>query len=958
MLRRVITASILIVLFTSISASCQMYQPDQELLKLSEQGRYQEAIELAEKILAEHEKAYGPDDPQMAFSLNNLAKLYQDMGRYREALPLYQRARDIFEKKYGPDHKYVGVTICNLAVLHNLMGDYENVESLFLRAIDIFNKTEGEESDEAAHAINDLAEFYDDTGDFQKAEPLKIKALEIWRKRLGPDDPKVAVALNNLGNLYQNLGDYEKAESLQRQALAIDEKALGPDHPTVATDLNNLSNTMADQGKWKEAEKLNARALEIGRKAFGEKHPLVAEYLNNLAQIKHASGDLESATELYGQALMIKLEILGPNHISVAHGWSNLGMLALEMGQYALAEKYYLRAQEIKEMLLGPLHPDVSLGYANLGMLAAAKGDYLKAHELFKQSEEIDDQLIDQVMGFTSENQKLKFLATKEISTASSISLVISKLADNPDARRDAMDLWLKRKGIILEAQRRFQEAAVYSGDTEARAVFQELAQARTQLSRLVLSGPGPAGPQAHKAKIADLNRKRDRLEARLSQLSQGFAIQKKKSRARAEQVAKALPPGTALVEFARLPFYNYSAAGQASWDPPHYLAFVVLAGSDDVGLIPLGPAEPVDRAVMEFKKAVTDLSDLEGRKSGEAASRLYDLAFAPLEKALGKTREIFISPDGNLNLIPFEVFKDKGGRYLIDDYTFYYLSAGRDVLGFDSVQRSDGKAVLVGDPDFDMTGERRRKTLKQLRLADISEAGFSSRSIDAAGLHFSPLPGTFQEVRSVEQILGSTDTQVYTGDRALEEVLMNLSAPRILHLATHGFFLEDMKIEGLTARGAVNPTDATDGTHIENPLLRSGLALAGANRTTEKPTGSDGLLTAEKVLALNLNGTELVVLSACETGVGEVKQGEGVFGLRRAFSQAGAKSMVMSLWSVPDLETKELMVEFYRNLKQEGLNRGRALRKAALAEKARAEQRYGNANPLFWGAFVFLGQP
>jgi CHAT domain-containing protein/Tfp pilus assembly protein PilF len=959
MRRRIFIASILFLLFMGTTPACGTYMTNREVVKLFEQGRYQEAIALAEKTLAEREKAYGPDDPRVAFNLNNLAKLYESMGRYQEALPMYERARDIYEKKYGPDHQYVAVTLNNLAALHNLMGDYENVESLYLRAIDIFDKTKGEDSVLAAQSINNLAEFYDEIGEFQKSEPLKVKALEILKKRLGPDDPKVAIALNNLANLYQDLGDYEKAESLHRQALAIDEKALGPDHPMVATDLNNLSKALADQGKWREAEKLNSRALEINRKAFGEKHPRVAENLNNLARIKHVLGDVESAAELYGQAQMIKLEILGPNHISVALSWNNLGLLAQETGDYALAEKYYLRAQDIKESLLGPVHPDVSLGYANLGMLAADQGDYPKAHELFQKAEKIDDQLIDQVMGFTAESQKLKFLATKELSMAGSISLVATELADNPAARKDAMNLWLKRKGIILEAQRRFQEAVVYSGDPEAREVFQELARVRARLSRLVMSGPGREGPQTHQARIAELNRERDRLEARLSQLSRGFAIQKKKSRADVVQVAQALPPGTALVEFARIRFYNYrAAAGQPHWEPPQYLAFVVLAGREDAALVPLGQADPIDRAVMDFKRAVTNLNDLKGLEAGKAASRLHNTAFAPIQKALGPTREIFISPDGNLNLIPFEVLKNKQGKYLIDDYTFYYLSAGRDILGFDSAPKSGGQAVLIGDPDFDMNGETRKDTLKQLRLADVGESGFSSRSADAAGLHFSPLPGTREEVQSIEQILGLDATQVYIGEKALEEVLLSLSNPRILHLATHGFFLDDMNVEGLADRSALNPTDTREKVRIDNPLLRSGLAMAGANQSTDNQSGSDGLLTAEKVLSLNLSGTELVVLSACETGVGEVKQGEGVFGLRRAFTRAGARSMVMSMWSVPDLETKELMVTFYQELNQGELNRGKALRQAALAEKAKTEQRYGHTNPLFWGAFVFLGQP
>ena len=240
-------------------------------------------------------------------------------------------------------------------------------------------------------------------------------------------------------------------------------------------------------------------------------------------------------------------------------------------------------------------------------------------------------------------------------------------------------------------------------------------------------------------------------------------------------------------------------------------------------------------------------------------------------------------------------------------------------------------------------------------------------RSSDIRGLRFSRLPGSSEEVKAIREILG-TETQIFTGPEALEEVLAaQQSSPRILHLATHGFFLSDQNLRALDdgssfGRGiAVTAKSQPSGPPIkfDNPLLRSGLALAGANQglTSDNLQESDGLFTAEEVLGLRLHGTELVVLSACNTGVGEVKTGEGVYGLRRAFIQAGTKGLVMSMWPVPDRETKELMVRFYENL-QTGMSRGQALRQAALTQKEITKKRYGSDNPLYWGAFVYLGEP
>ncbi|MFH1122924.1 MAG: CHAT domain-containing protein, partial [Pseudomonadota bacterium] len=319
-----------------------------------------------------------------------------------------------------------------------------------------------------------------------------------------------------------------------------------------------------------------------------------------------------------------------------------------------------------------------------------------------------------------------------------------------------------------------------------------------------------------------------------------------------------------------------------------------------------------------------------------------------------GKSRQIFLSPDGSLNLIPFEVLRDDKGRYLIETHTFHYASAGRDIAGYGMIKEKGQKTLLMGDPDFDLmakqtTGEKERPL---------------TRSRQMQGLSFSRLPGTNEEVKAIAAIFGRSVADTYTGEWARELVLMQMKSPRVLHLATHGFFLSDQdwsslmddKSRGITIIAREAPSGKKP-VRIENPFLRAGLALAGANRSLAQEGVSEGILTAEKILGLNLRGTDLVVLSACETGMGDVKNGEGVYGLRRAFTQAGAKSLVMSLWEVPDKETKELMVSFYKNLQSGKMNRAEALRHAALKQRETVKTRYGHDNPYYWGAFVFLGE-
>jgi len=364
----------------------------------------------------------------------------------------------------------------------------------------------------------------------------------------------------------------------------------------------------------------------------------------------------------------------------------------------------------------------------------------------------------------------------------------------------------------------------------------------------------------------------------------------------------------------------------------------------------------------------MVDIEDVQSKKAITASMRLCGLIFEPLKKGLGKAKELFISPDGNLNLIPFEVLQQTPeGHFLIEDYTFNYLAAGRDVIGFGQIKDKGTKALIMGDPDFNMGKEQKSSTLKRLALAEIKDDKITKRSFDMGSLNFKRLTSTKEEVEKIGALFGKRKADVYTGKEALEEVLWRTGTPTILHLATHGFFLNDLDLSTLVderVRGIqVVPLDAKQAgrkVKIENPLLRSGIALAGANNalrfgSTER---SDGIVTAEKILSLKLRGTDMVVLSACDTGLGEVKAGEGVYGLRRAFTQAGTRSLVMSMWQVPDQETKELMVEFYKNIQSGKMNRCQSLRQAALKQLKIVKARYGNANPFFWGAFVFMGEP
>lgn len=916
-------------------------------------GDYPKAERLLGRAQGILEKALGPDHPNVAANLNDMGLLHFALGNYAKAERLHRRSLAIRERAFGSDHPEVAASLNNLAEVYRAVGDHEEAETLYKRSLEIRKKTIGPDHPDVAYSLNSLAELYRVAGDYGKAEQFHKQSLELRKRALGSDHPYVAASLNNLALLYHSLGEYAEAESLFAQSLEIRKKTLGPSHPEVAATLNNLAELYRSVRSHDKLESLYKTLIGMWERALGPDHPNVATGLNNLALLYDALGDYAKAKPLFQRSLAIRTDTLGTDHPEVATSLHNLGAVHNSLGDYEKAEMSFEKSLGIWEKSLGPNHPNVSAGLVNLAAVFIRRGQYETAHLLMKRAQETDIRIIDNVMGFASEERKTAFLSTKTWELAVFLNLVCQHLREIPSSRKDALDIWLRRKGIILETQKRFQDALVYSDDPEAIETFKKLARLRTRLSKLVFAGPGGDDPRLFRQKIAGLENKTDPLEAKLSRISQSFALKKKIARADCERLAKILPDKSVLIEFARIGTFNFKAVGkEKKWGPDRYIAFVLHAGPGDrVGLVDLGEAGKIDKAILRYKERINV-------RMKKFARKVHDLVFAPLKKEIGDTREIFVSPDGNLSLIPFEVFMGPGGRYLIEDHTFNYLAAGRDLLGFGEIESSGEKAVIMGDPDYDTEAEEKE-----------SSHGTLGRSTDMRGFNFKRLPGTRQEAEAIHALLGNEDSELYTGKAAGEDVLRKKKAPRILHLATHGFFMSDIEMDhymNLTVESAdliqdrMKPASVQNKIEIENPLLRSGIALAGANSIlkSDDATDSDGIVTAEKVLGLRLRGTDMVVLSACETGLGEVKSGEGVYGLRRAFTRAGAKSLVMSMWAVPDRESKELMIEFYKNFHTKKMNRCQALRQAALAEMEIVKNRHGAPYPMYWGAFVFMGEP
>jgi CHAT domain-containing protein len=503
---------------------------------------------------------------------------------------------------------------------------------------------------------------------------------------------------------------------------------------------------------------------------------------------------------------------------------------------------------------------------------------------------------------------------------------------DDSQARSLAITTVLRRKGRALDAMTDSVAALRGRANPQDQALFDQLKEARAQVARLVLEGPKRVPLAQHQDRITTLEAEIERLEAEISRSSDEFRAQAQPITISAIQ--SAIPADAALIElYVYRPFNARYTKRDEQFSKPRYVAYI-LPSAGAVHWVDLGDAAVIDRAVESWRAALRDPNRADAKRLARA---LDLLVMEPVRKPLGNTRNLLLSPDGALNLIPFGALVDGQNRYLIESYSFTYLTSGRDLFRLQVQTPSRQGPLVVANPQFDL-GEG---SMASSQTAPEKEE--ARRSLDFTGERFDPLPSTGVEARALGAVL--SDAHLLIGAEATEAAIKQVRGPRILHIATHGFFLSDQ------GRDANASLDESTTTFSEDPLLRSGLVLAGANQR-RSGAGEDGILTASEVTALDLWGTKLVVLSACDTGLGEVKNGQGIYGLRRAMVLAGAQSLVMSLWEVADRPTRELMVDYYKGL-QQGQGRSEALRNVQLKMLRSRERQH----PYYWAAFIESGE-
>ena len=933
---------------------------------LIKQDRPAEAESVARDLLA---RAGAGDSLQAAEAMDLLVRAISDGGKWRdhECLTLARRALEIKERLLGSAHPDLVPSLIALSDLNRMLDNLVDASEFARRALAVATQAFGPDHPLVASAMHEVAECERvkrlDTG---ASIRLHERALAIREKALGPDHPDVASSLTSLSWRLSGNGDYEAAKRAAARAVAIREKALGPASQRLALSLTTLANLHQVTGDYAAARPLYERAIAIY--SGPPVRANLANALVKLALLLSKMGEHRTARSYAERAVGIRKAMLGPSNHMVGRALRDLAIVLSAAGEPEAARPMLERALAIQEGQLGADHPDLAETLDRLARAEFRAGNWMEAFERSLRAEAIARRHFQQTAQALSERQILQFESVR----TSGFGIALSALVQAPpeelprNAIRMIWDEVILSRAMALDELGARQRASRRGETPEIRDLARALAESRRMLARHFVRGPEEGDSGRYVEELRAAQEERERAERALAAASSPFRRQVELSRIGQAEVSAALPPRSALLAYLR---YGHSTTQGEGSAEPAYVAFVLLPGAEPA-VVPLGPAEPIDALIGAWRRAAgTEPVVHRGRTDrthrtagGELRSRIWD----PVAKLVGDAGTVFVVPDGGLNLVSLAALPSGDERFLVEDGpVIHYLSAERDLIRRDSPQPLGTGLLAVGGADFDgrmagdLAGSPVAPQMAHLRGYRVACGSFPS-------LTFRPLPSSLSEAMEIESLWaqgrrsraqGDESAILITGSRASEAAFKRMApGRRVLHLATHGFLLQ----------GPCDSEEATSGasgveqrlSEVSNPLLMSGLALAGANRRHETRSAGeteDGILFADEIPSLDLSGVEWAVLSACETGLGDVRPGEGVLGLRRAFEIAGAHTLIMSLWRVEDRATRSWMRRLYQ-ARLSGLSTAESLRDASLSILQEQRRMGLSDHPFYWGGFVAAG--
>jgi CHAT domain-containing protein len=975
---------------------------EKQLLALQMRGAMYPSLKVARRIHQVRARRLGPDHADTIRALEDVARYTSATGNYTEGLRIHRDLLARAEKRHGAG------TVETLAALEGLAGQlwmaqkYDEADRLYLRVLALHRVKDGPDSALYATYLQTYAGFLWARSSFSAAEQRYLEAKEIIDRTTKPGDAQRAGVLMGLGWLYWAQGQHQKAvkqfdqamalleelytgtlkdpslsaglvlgiasiyatggrsdlarpleergEKLYREAIADIEKQHGRLDQRLVVPLSALAGLHQRRREWDRAEAMyrQVSAIYAAQKNPGSEAAEIGS-LTTLATLERQRGRPRRALPMLEKVRGLYRAQYGAYMASTVE--HQIADLHRELGEYRPARRMLEKVVATSRKTWGPRHPLVAGQLASLAMLHMAEGKPALAVGRLREALDIQEPNLGLVLATGTESDHATYFARIAYELHMALTLHTRYAPTDPAAARLALTTVLRRKGRILDAAA--SSVAVLRGKLGAddQKLLDQLAVAREQLARLIVAGPrATESPDDYAAEVGVLEREVKRLEDQVRRVSGAYRVQSQPIELAAVQ--KAIPADGVLVEIVLYQPYDARASTYNPPKPParRYLAYL-LRRTGEPTFVDLGEAAAIDADADELLAALADPARDDVIALGK---RLHDRAFKALAARLGTTRRVLLAPDGLLALVPFGALVDGSDRHLIHRFNFSYLTSGRDLLRVGAKGAAKQGPVIVADPRFDEAEPAPVAKKGAASAPKVASRGVRSR--DLRGRKWERLPGTAEEADALVKLFGADQVHVLRGARATEAALKKVRGPRLLHIATHGFFLPaepppPRPDDGPAPAGPVMPVFAAQAASSgpENPLLRSGLALAGANNLSSG--GEDGILTALEAAGLDLWGTQLVVLSACETGVGKVTEGDGVHGLRRAIVIAGAESIVMSLWQVDDTATRELMTGYYRKL-EAGSGRSDALREVQLAMLRKRK----TSHPYYWASFVPTG--
>ena len=917
-----------------------------------ESEEYANAIETLKKIIVIRQKYQQVETEVISIDYSNLSLLYTSQGEYTKALKFSQSSLRISKKIFGTNHHQTAVSYSNLAYIYEKISKFEEAKKYNLVALKIFKKLYGENNLAVATTYNNLAFLYSSTGNYYQSLELYKKSLKIDKELSDDKSSSISITLNNIGELYSILGEYPKAMQNYQDALAIDIQNYGETHTVTAYSYNNIAQIHELLEDYQRAQKYYQKALDIAQAKLHKNHPFLSTLHGNLGNLYyvmeedkksfqehkkaldirlflskgdvttdlalsyHAMGllyqksqDYNKSLEYFEKTLNINNQLLSKDNIANSKTYSSMGMVYQQMGKKEEALEFYMKSLNLEKKILGKNHRDLARSYNSLSLLYFSKKNYRLAYDYTKKAFEIFKHNNHQNFTLLDNTQRVNY--TKKRQYYFNNLLYLTNLNKHNTNFRFTINHWLNYKGTLFEYQNILSILETNPKTSlKTKKLLKNLKRKTKQLNyqkkQFITDSK----------KIKTIEKKIHNIEVRLSEQNDKLKNLLKLNQINISKISKKLHPSQLYIDFAKGNdnYYIFTL------DHNNNINFLQI-DENDTKKIDLN-IQKFHHNSKEMAKMIKDNSltlNLREQSKEIAKNILQELYTSIIDKYLKKIikdkKHLIISPDGLLNFLPFEALYNKK-NYLIEKYKVSYISSGKELLRQVIHQPRDktSKVIVFGSPNFWFNSQASSPTKSTVTKdnATIFDMQFNALEISKEEINI---------MRSYYPQL-----QIYSDNNASVENLFKIKSPKILHISTHGFFLNNKK----------NP----------NPMLASGLAFAGANYANFKDDAR-GIATALQLTGLELQNTELVVLSACETALGKIHNAEGVTGLSKAFIQAGAKKVIMSLWKVSSRETVTLMQDFYANIHAEN-NYEAALRQAKLQMITK--------HPYYWSAFIMSG--